>query len=412
MIALYQLGVRLYGLVLRIAALWNPKASEWVKGRSGLLERLEQLELNKKATVWMHCPSLGEFEQGRPIIEALRKRFPEHQFVVTFFSPSGYRAQKNYDGADHVLYLPLDTKKNARRFVQALQPEWAIFVKYDFWLNYLRELKSAGSKVILASGIFRPNQHFFGGFSGVGRMMLRQFDHFFVQNQQSVELLKGIGFNNVTKSGDTRFDRVAELADRAEPISSVANFCGSSFTIVAGSTWPVDEKLLAPMINDPGLKVKWIIAPHEISENHIVQLERQIEGGSVRLSDAAEGNLQAARVMIIDNIGLLSRIYQYAQLAYIGGGFGKSIHNILEAAAWGAPTLFGPRHKKFAEALALIDRGGALAVSSGVELRQALEHWYNDSTALEKARVVARTYVSESAGATAKITNWIAQQRP
>lgn len=355
----------------------------------------------------MHCPSLGEFEQGRPLLERLRKTFPDYEFILTFFSPSGYENQKNYQGADRIYYLPDDTPGNAKRVIKALRPEVAIFVKYDFWLNYLKELKSSGTVTILASGIFRKEQHFFGSFPQIGRNMLACFDHFFVQDQKSLDLLQNTGYDNVTKSGDTRFDRVKALAERSEPVELVNKFSGDHFTVVAGSTWPEDEKILIPMINDPNRNVKWVIAPHELSEKHITQLERSLKVATIRYSNADGQDLDGYRVLIIDNIGLLSRIYQYGQVAYVGGGFGKSIHNILESAAWGTPIIFGPRHEKFAEAHALLENGGAQTVDSPQSLESAFDRWHKHPNELEQASLAAKNYVDENAGGTDIISGWL-----
>ena len=407
MVLLYNLLVKTYALAIRLSALWNPKAKKWIDGRKNLIQQIESLLDPKQKKIWMHCPSLGEFEQGRTLLEALRTQFPETQIVVTFFSPSGYEIQKNYPMADHIFYLPIDSCSNARRMVQAINPSLAIFIKYDFWLHYLEELKHHGTKTILVSGIFRSGQHFFSGFNQIGRRMLSCFDHFFVQDEQSVKLLRKAGYSHVTKSGDTRFDRVKKLVDLAEVIDRIKAFCNDHFTVVAGSTWPADEKFLLPLINNPAYEMKWIIAPHEISETHLHQLEQQIIKPSVRFSNRNESVDVSPDVMLIDNIGWLSRIYRYADFAYVGGGFGKSIHNILEAAAWGAPVIFGPRHEKFAEATGLMVVGGAKSIRSGTELEKVFSEWYSNPQVLNQASEAACTYVSRNAGATEIVLAWI-----
>lgn len=406
----YQLGILLYGAAIHVAALWKPKAASWVGGRRGLLQHIESVCNPKQQRIWIHCPSLGEFEQGRPIIEQLHEKYPNVEIVLTFYSPSGYEIQKNYKGVDHVFYLPLDTPWNAKRFVRAINPALAIFVKYDFWLNYLRALHQHDSTTILASGIFRPDQHFFGRFPQLGRQMLRGFDHFFVQDAQSLKLLNRAGYENITLSGDTRFDRVQTLAQRVEPVEKVALFSKDSFTAVAGSTWPGDEAVLLPVVNEPTQPVKWVIAPHEISEQHLSQIEDQLSVPSVRYSQASEKELANSKVLIIDNIGLLSRIYQYGKFAYVGGGFGKSIHNILEAATWGAPVIFGPRHEKFKEAHDLLQLGGAIEVHNEEDLKRIVDQWRNEPEKLNAAGSVANNYVRKNAGASEIVFDWIQSQ--
>lgn len=404
---LYDTGILFYGWAIRIAALWNPKAASWTKGRRGLLKSIESDCDSKHQHIWIHCPSLGEFEQGRPILERLRKKYPELEIVLTFYSPSGYEVQKDYPEAKHVFFLPLDTPQNAKRFVRAINPVLAIFVKYDFWLNYLRALHQHDTTTILASGIFRPNQHFFGRFPQLGLRMLRGFDHFFVQDIQSQKLLDRAGFENVTLSGDTRFDRVCELARRAAPVEKVDLFSKDSYTVVAGSTWPGDEVFLFPLVNDPQFDIKWVIAPHEISEQHLKQIEDQLTVPSVRYSNASNEDLAKSAVLLIDNIGLLSLIYQYGKFAYVGGGFGKSIHNILEAAAWGAPVIFGPRHEKFKEAHDLLQNGGAVQVRNEADLKRIIDQWYGQPDALKAAGSMAKVYVHENAGASESIVDWV-----
>ncbi len=408
MLLLYRFGVTAYDWAIRISGMWNPKAKKWVDGRKNLLNHVESLLDPDEAKIWMHCPSLGEFEQGRSLLEEWRLEHPQLKIILTFFSPSGFEAQKNYPGVDHVFYLPIDSSRNARRLVRAINPALAVFIKYDFWLHYLQELKRKKTTTILVSGIFRPNQHFFSAFNQIGRRMLNCFDHFFVQDEQSVELLKKAGYENVSKSGDTRFDRVKTLAEQAEPLNTIGNFSNGHFTVVAGSTWPEDEKFLIPLINNPMYPVKWIIAPHEISESHLRQIEGEIVKPVVRYSDAISSGINPSQdVLIIDNIGLLSRIYQYADMAYVGGGFGKSIHNLLEAATWGAPVVFGPRHEKFAEASGLIRAGGAKSLREGPELEKIFEDWYRDSKKLKNASDAARDYVYANAGATNIVLSWL-----
>lgn len=406
MTPLYNLGIFLYTSAMHLTALWNPKANKWLQGRKGLINRVEN-ELDPTIPkIWIHCPSLGEFEQGRPLLEALRKSYPEYPMVLSFFSPSGYEVHKNYPHASAVFYLPSDTKENARRWVQAINPKLSIFVKYDFWLHYLQELKKHQSTTLLVSGIFRENQHFFGRFPQLGHQMLQGFDHFFVQNERSLKLLRESGFENATISGDTRFDRVDNLAKSAETVEEVKTFSGDDFTIVAGSTWPADEAFLYPLINQDDGK-KWVLAPHEISSNHLENIESRINFPVVRFSKAIDVDLKDYKVLLVDNVGLLSRIYQYAQAAYVGGGFGKSIHNILEAATWGVPVLFGPQHEKFDEAGALIELGGAFEVNNSQDIETRISNWQKHPEQLKEAQSIARNYVAKKAGATEMISAWI-----
>lgn len=406
MTLLYNLGIFLYSTAMRISSLWHPKAKKWVHGRKGLLTRVEK-ELDPEVQkIWIHCPSLGEFEQGRPLLEALRKSYPDYPIVLSFFSPSGYEVQKNYPEASAVFYLPSDSKENAKRWIKAVNPKLAIFVKYDFWLHYLEELRNNESPTLLVSGIFRENQHFFGRFPQLGKRMLRAFDHLFVQNERSLQLLRKIGFENITISGDTRFDRVSNLAKNAEPVEEVKTFSGDHFTIVAGSTWPTDEALLFPLINRDD-NMKWILAPHEINPDHLEAITSRINFPVIRFSQANAADLKDYKVLLIDNIGLLSRIYQHGTIAYIGGGFGKSIHNILEAATWGVPVIFGPQNKKFDEARALIDLGGAFEVRNGNHLEARITELRENTQLLQESKNIARNYVAEKAGATEIISAWI-----
>ncbi|TVR42619.1 MAG: 3-deoxy-D-manno-octulosonic acid transferase, partial [Cryomorphaceae bacterium] len=341
MTLLYRLGIALYGTAARFTSWWNPKARLWVSGRKNVIGNIERECSEKRPTIWMHCPSLGEFEQGRPLWEALRELYPEYRGVITFFSPSGFEVQKEYPHADHIFYLPEDTPGNAKRFVQALQPSLALFVKYDFWLHYLESLKTHGCTTLLVSGIFRPNQHFFGSFPALGNRMLNCFDYFFVQNEESEKLLRNKGFTHVQKTGDTRFDRVLKLSATPPDIQKVGDFCQGHKTVVAGSTWPADIQALLPFLKEGDHGFRMIIAPHEVHKAAIQQLLETLPVKSALFS-VDEAITDNTRVLVIDSIGMLSRLYHFAHVAYVGGGFGKSIHNLSEAAAWGVPVVFGP----------------------------------------------------------------------
>lgn len=408
---IYRLVLFVYHFAAHLAAFSNQKAKQWVNGRKGLLRHVEKTLDPGEQKIWIHCPSLGEFEQGRPVIENLRKSFPAVKIVLTFYSPSGFEIRKNYKGADYVFYLPTDSPENARRWVKAVNPALAVFVKYDFWLYYLQALRSHGTKTILLSGIFRENQHFFGAFPQLGKAMLNCFDHFFVQNTASEKLLKKAGYQAVTMSGDTRFDRVWQLVEDAEDVLFAQTFKGNGKLVVAGSTWPADMQHLLKVIHQSGVEYKWIIAPHQIEDESLRKTEKQIKVSTVRLSEANDELLKSSRVLIVDEIGLLSKIYRYGDIAYVGGGFGKSIHNLLEPAAWGIPVIFGPEHQKFAEAKDLADLGGGFPVTDGT----SLEHTFNQLMENEALRLasgkICAEYVKQNSGATRCVMQWLEAQQ-
>ncbi|WP_317130439.1 3-deoxy-D-manno-octulosonic acid transferase [Pedobacter frigidisoli] len=378
--------------------MFNTKAKLFINGRKKIFDQIaEKINPNDKH-VWFHFASLGEFEQGRPVLEKLKSLYPQRKIVVTFFSPSGYEIRKNYALAD-VFYLPIDTPSNAKRFVKAINPEMAIFTKYEFWHFYFKELADQNIPLYVISGIFRPSQAFFKWYGGFYRNILKSVTYFFVQNEESKNLLVSIGLNNVIINGDTRFDRVYENAQLPKKLETIERFIGDSPSLICGSTWPEDEKLLSVL---PAKYPDWkfIIAPHEIHESHIESIEKQFSAGTLRFSvfDAETIN-QNSNILIIDNIGMLSSLYQYGKLAYIGGGFGTGIHNTLEAAAFGLPVIFGPKYDKFQEAKDLIAIGAAKSISSTTELINAFDELIVD----EKAAVAARNYVEDKKGATDQI---------
>lgn len=377
-----------------------------VSGRKNLLTSVQQaLASNTSPIVWIHCASLGEFEQGRPIIERLRKEFTTHKILLTFFSPSGYEVRKNYTGADYVFYLPFDTPSNARKWVEVTNPALAIFVKYEFWYNYSEELRMARIPLLSASAIFREDQIFFKNSGSLFRKVLRNFNHFFVQNQASAKLLQGIGITDVTVAGDTRFDRVYEITSSKERIAVAAQFKGNDKVMVAGSCWPEDMEVLAPFITET--PIKFIIAPHEISEAFLTEIEKSIVGKTIRFSRATnEAELEAAKVLLIDNVGMLSKLYRYGEFAYVGGAFGKGLHNILEAACYGIPVFFGNKsYEKFNEAKELIMHGGAFEVNDFADLRGKYE-MVNTPENFMLACEVTRNYVLNNLGATDKIIQY------
>lgn len=356
--------------------------------------------------IWMHCASLGEFEQGRPVIEAIKKEMPHSKIIITFFSPSGYEIRKNYQHADIICYLPSDTPRNAEKFISLIKPVLVIFVKYEFWHNYISVIRREGIPLLLISAIFRREQHFFKWYGSFFRKIVGNFTEIYVQDQQSADLLRGIGIERVTAAGDTRFDRVLEIAGTARVIPQLESFRGGERMFLAGSSWKPDEEIIARYINSFPGKMKWIFAPHEIDRENIDRLFKLFSVKCVRFSEY-NNEAEDARVMIIDNIGMLSSAYRYAYIAAVGGGFGKGIHNILEPACWGIPVLFGPNHKKFREALDLIKLGGAKPFKSYDDFKSILDRMLSDDNLYRKSAESARKYVRENSGATQKIMSGI-----
>ena len=403
---LYSLGLALYALLLRLAARFNPKAAAWVAGREGLLARIEQALAGDTAPrLWVHCASLGEFEQGRPLIEGLRGQYPGHKIVLTFFSPSGYEVRKSWAGADYVFYLPLDTADNARHFVGAVQPRLAVFVKYEFWYYFLRELRTHGIPAVVVAAIFRPSQVFFKPWGGFFREILGQLHHIFTQNEASAELLRGLGLTRVSVAGDTRFDTVAATAlAPARPLPLAEAFVADGAPVlVAGSTWPEDLPALAPLLRKHARAMRFIIAPHEVSEAHLQEVEAALPGLTVRYSQATPATVAEARLLLIDNVGLLSQLYRFGRFAYIGGAFGAGLHNTLEAAAFGLPVFFGPRYERFQEAVELVQLGCAFSVQSAQQLEAAFDRLYYNEEARLKVQDLSLDYVHTHAGATGRI---------
>lgn len=400
MILLYNLGLLVLRLGFRIAALFNSKAAAFIQGRKGIFERLETTFSESKRVVWVHCASLGEFEQGRPVIEQLKKEYPDLDILVTFFSPSGYEVRKNYPLAN-VFYLPWDTAGNAEKFVELVRPTFAVFIKYEFWYHYSKALRNKAIPLLSVSSIFRPQQVFFKTYGSFYRRILENFDFFFVQNDESRRLLSTIGFENSLVAGDTRFDRVFTVVNQAENVPLAEKFKAGQKTVVVGSCWREDLDVLLPTINEGN--VKFIIAPHEISEAFIQTIERSVHVKTVRFSRAADGNIESCQVLIIDNVGMLSRLYKYGEFAFVGGAFGKGLHNILEAACYGVPIFFGDRnYEKFQEAVDLINRGGAFEVSDARSFKEKFG-MLNTPESFLLACEVTRSYVLENLGATEKI---------
>lgn len=402
---LYDFFILFYSFIIRLASIWNPKAKSWVKGR------IHFPDFNaEKRRIWFHCASLGEFEQGRPVLEALKAKFPQYEIVVSFFSPSGYEIRKNYPLADHVIYLPIDTPKNAKKLIQTINPALVIWVKYEYWFHYLSQLKSQNIPVVLVSGIFRKSQPFFKPFGGFWKNILNCFNMIYVQDESSVKLLSDIGISNTAVSGDTRFDRVYAIAAEKKSLSEIAAFTKNDFTVVAGSTWEDDENLLSSFIQN-NKSVKFIIAPHEISPSNLNRLKATFQS-AIFYSEWKKHMNSTSHVLIIDNIGMLSALYKYASVAYIGGGFNKSgIHNTLEAAVYGKPVFFGPNYQKFAEAVALVEKGAAYSVKSPTELNKDLAVFMQDENKLLAAGAVSGEFVQSKIGATDIIVNYITENR-
>ena len=400
MLLLYRFGLSIFYILMKFASLWHPKAKLWVSGRQNWEKELRKKVGKIESSVWFHFASLGEFEQGRPVLEALKKAEPETNIIISFFSPSGYEIHKNYPLALAVCYLPLDTTNNATTFIEIIKPKYAVFTKYEYWFYFFRTLHQKHIPLYLISGIFRKNQAFFKFYGGFYRQMLSFITYFFVQNEESKTLLNSLGINQVAVSGDTRFDRVTENAKNKIELKEIEAFCGSSKVLVAGSTWPADEELLNTII-ESCTDWKFIIAPHEIAETNIQGLEKQLLGKTIRYSNLEVHKLTLPQVLIIDNIGLLSSLYAYGTIAYIGGGFGKGIHNTLEAAAFGLPVIFGPKYQKFQEAKDLIELNAGFSISNQAELNDCFKLLQSDTH--KEAGKQAKAYVDEHTGATAQI---------
>lgn len=409
---LYNIAMLIYQSFIWLASKFNNnKATLFLSGRENVFDLLEQKRLPGEHYVWFHAASLGEFEQGRPIMESLKNSHPEYKILLTFFSPSGYEVRKDYQGADIICYLPMDMSWNVKRFLDIVQPDCAIFIKYEFWMNYLLELKKRAIKTYIVSAIFRESQLFFKWYGGYYRNLLKSFNHLFVQNDESVRLLHSIGFDNVTKVGDTRFDRVADIASNAKELPIVQLFKSDKKVLVAGSSWPNDEEILLSYFNQ-NKDIKLIIAPHEIHEEHLQSIISKLKRPYLRYSQATTENISEADCLIIDCFGLLSSIYRYGEIAYIGGGFGVGIHNILEAAVYGIPVIFGPNYKKFQEAVDLIELGGAFSISDYTGFSRLMSDLLVDNSSLyASSAAISNDYSQRNRGATIKVLDIILKQQ-
>ena len=405
MFLLYDLGIRLYYVGIRMASLWNEKARKWLRGRKNWQSALEKVFEANDRVVWFHCASLGEFEQGRPVIEKVKEEHPEFKILLTFFSPSGYEKRRNFPAADHVCYLPLDTAGNARRFLSSVPVEKAIFIKYEFWYHFLKEVRQRNIELYLASGIFRKQQLFFRWYGKSYRKVLEFYTMIFVQNLDSESLLRESGIRQVEIAGDTRFDRVAAIS-ASSSAGNMPEFKDKLPVIVAGSTWEKDEQLIREVYNHTRGRYNWIIAPHEPSEQNLRRLRNWFPGYRL-FSEIREKGGESSDLVLVDTIGHLSSLYRYGDLAYIGGGFGRGIHNTLEAAGAGLPVFFGPNFKRFREAVELQSEGAAHVVQQVSDLEEGITLLTADEKALAAESQIAEDYVIKNKGATQKIVDFV-----
>jgi 3-deoxy-D-manno-octulosonic-acid transferase len=394
--------------IVKLLALFSPKIKLFVEGRKTVFQSLESKISSSDKTIWFHAASLGEYEQGLPVMEKIKNQYPNLKIVVTFFSPSGYEVRKNNSMADACVYLPLDTKSNAQKFLKLVHPDLVFFIKYEYWPNYLNELKKLNIKTYLISGIFRENQAFFKWYGGFYRNALKAFDYFFVQNENSKKLLQSLGFNNVKISGDTRFDRVVSILERDNSLDFMEHFKNNTITIVIGSSWPKDESLLFNYINQTNEKVKFIIAPHNIKADQIQELKNSITKKTVLFSEKENTDLSNYDVLIVDTIGILTKIYSYADIAYVGGGFGNpGVHNILEPATFGIPIVVGPNYNHFAEATALVHQEGCISINTQTELNETLNNLISNEDIRHEKGHICETFVQLNKGATSRILKHI-----
>ena len=405
MMWLYNICMAIYAQLIRLVAPFNEKARLWCEGRCGMVARMQKAIAKGEKIVWVHVASLGDFEQGRPLVDYIKTHYPDYKILLTFFSPSGYEVRKNYPNADYVFYLPVDTKREVARFLDVVNPEVVIFVKYEFWLNMLAELRRRGIRTFIASAIFRRKSIFFHPIGGIWREALATFETLFVQDERSKALLAEIGVANVVVAGDTRFDRVIDIAEKAERVAIVEQFKGDKQLFVAGSTWLPDEDILLPLINE-NPDVKFVIAPHEMEESRIERILREVKGGAVRYTQLTE-DFAEKQVLVLDTVGLLSRVYGSAEWAYVGGGFGAGIHNTLEAAVYGLPVAFGTKYRKFKEACDLIELGVGRSVKNEEELKVWFDELKSDADYLARLSALAKVYVNQNKNVTGKVVKSI-----
>ncbi|MBZ9728278.1 3-deoxy-D-manno-octulosonic acid transferase [Salegentibacter sp. JZCK2] len=405
---LYNLATKIAEKALPLAGRFSHKLKLFTEGRKSVFDKLETEIDPSSDYLWFHAASLGEFEQALPIIEEVKKEFPKYKILITFFSPSGYENKKNHPLANVITYLPLDTRKNAQRFLEIVKPKIAFFIKYEIWPNFLAELKNRNIKSLLVSGAFRENQVYFKPYGSFMRKALSNFDHFFVQNEASVELLKTIGFNNITLSGDTRFDRVSRQIQYNNKLDFAEKFINSKTCLVAGSTWPEDEEILLSFINTTSEKIKVIIAPHEIKEEKIKALEQKIKKKTIRYSERENQDLESFEVLILDTIGLLGKVYSYANIAYVGGAAGNTgLHNILEPATFGIPVVIGKNYKNFPEAIRLRQLAGLFSVENSEEFIEVVDKLVGNEDFRRKTGMIAGHFINSNTGATKTVINYL-----
>ena len=430
-IVLYNLFLWLYKCCIQIISPWNPKAAAWVKGRQGVFNTIQNAGIKGNRRVWMHCASLGEFEQGRPVIESLRKLYPDITVIISFFSPSGYEIRKNYAGAEYIFYLPMDSAFHAKRWLDLIKPNMVLWIKYDYWYYYLRELRMRKIPALLVSPLFRPEQPFFKWYGNIHRLMLDSFHAFFVQNEESKNMLETLGIHqSVFVSGDTRFDRVIDIAEAFEPIPVITDFCGTDPVIVAGSTWEEDEEELDHYANTHP-DIRFIIVPHEIEEDHLKDIEslfrntirysvfeKQYQSSTLNAQlstvdrQPSPETVRTPNVLIIDNIGMLATLYYYARVCYVGGGFGHDgVHNVLEAAVYGKPVITGPVIEKYIEVMELAEAGGIIIIDNALEAESVFSRLLKNEEEYSFHGNAARDYVYARRGATEMIIRYIQENR-
>lgn len=402
----YQIGIQLAAILLPVTRLFSSKMKLFVDGRKQSFELLKEKIESSNEYIWFHVASLGEYEQGLPVMEAFKREYPRYKIVLTFFSPSGYEVRKNNAIADITLYLPLDTQQNVKQFLDLIQPKMAFFIKYEFWPNYLTNLKKRNVPTYLISGIFRESQLFFKSYGGFYRQALTAFTHFFVQNEGSKNLLQAIGFSNVTVHGDTRFDRVAQIVQHTQPLSFIEQFKNNTLTVVIGSSWIDDEQVFVSYLNS-SKNIKWIIAPHLVKEQEISRLMQRINKKTIRYTQYQTEDLRDANVFIIDTIGILTHVYAYADIAYVGGGFKTGLHNILEPATYGIPVVIGPKYDKFQEAIDLVALGSCLVVDSTEEFAQTLNQLITETNYRKELGSKNKEFILRSKNATKVVMEFI-----
>ena len=397
---LYNLFIWTYNLTIGLASLFNHKAALWVKGRKDIFNRIEYALSGEEQRIWFHCAGLGEFEQGRPLIEKIKKEHPSKKIFLTFFSPSGYEVRKDYEYADYIFYLPSDSPSNAKRLIKLVKPEMVIFVKYEFWFNYFKEIRKNDLPLYLISGVFRSEQHFFQKWGGWQKKQLKNISYFYLQDDKSNDLLRINGFTNTMVSGDTRFDRVSEILIEKTSFPIIEKFKNNEKVLCAGSSWPPDEDIILSYLKTNS-KLKLIIAPHDISKGHIDEIKNKFKSFElIEYSQAKDIDISNKQILIIDSIGLLNKIYFYADIAYIGGGFGVAIHNLLEPAVYGIPVIYGPKHKNFREAIEMADGNGGFPIENKEDFNEIMRKFQSNEDFYKTSSRAAADYIKKNTGST------------